>query len=104
MIISLLFGPSSLLHSAENLAVRWLETRSAEELEVYPHIVAIAHNIISEAFSRRVITPGVTTTDDVVWWIRERICGLHSAGGKVSGRPPDSDPPDPLILFHFQYL
>ncbi|MFC2169796.1 M24 family metallopeptidase [Acidobacteriota bacterium] len=72
-------GPeyASRLHSAEKLAVRWLETRSAEELEVYPHIVAIAHGIIAEAFSRTVITPGVTTTQDVVWWMREKIRDLH---------------------------
>jgi Xaa-Pro aminopeptidase len=60
------------VQSAERLALRWLERRSPEELEVYPHIVAIAHGIIAEAFSRAVITPGVTTTDDVVWWMRER--------------------------------
>ncbi len=60
------------LQSAERLAIRWLERRSAEELEVYPQIVAIAHGIIAEAFSRAVITPGITTTDDVVWWMRER--------------------------------
>lgn len=60
------------LQSAERLAIRWLERRSPEELEVYPQIVAIAHGIIAEAFSREVITPGVTTSDDVVWWMRER--------------------------------
>jgi Xaa-Pro aminopeptidase len=60
------------VQSAERLAIRWLERRSAEELEVYPHIVAIAHGIIAEAFSRKVITPGATTTDDVVWYFRER--------------------------------
>ncbi|MFQ6108152.1 MAG: M24 family metallopeptidase [Candidatus Aminicenantales bacterium] len=68
-------GPeyTSRLHSAENLAVRWLETRIPEELEVYPHIVSLAHHIIAEAFSPQVITPGVTTAEDVVWWMRERI-------------------------------
>ncbi len=60
------------VQGAERLAVRWLERRSPEQLETYPQIVAIAHGIIAEAFSRRVITPGVTTTDDVVWWMRER--------------------------------
>jgi Xaa-Pro aminopeptidase len=60
------------VQSAERLAIRWLERRSPEEIEVYPHIVAIAHGIIAEAFSRTVITPGVTTTDDVVWYFRER--------------------------------
>jgi Xaa-Pro aminopeptidase len=58
--------------SAERLAIRWLERRSPEELEVYPQIVAIAHGIIADAFSRAVIQPGITTTDDVVWWMRER--------------------------------
>jgi Xaa-Pro aminopeptidase len=58
--------------SSERLAVRWLERRSAAELETYPHIVAIAHGIIAEAFSSAVITPGVTTTEDVAWWMRER--------------------------------
>jgi len=68
---------SSRLHSAERLAVGWLERRIPEELEVYPHIVAIAHRIIAEAFSQKVITPGITTTQDVAWWIRERIRELR---------------------------
>ncbi|MGE5360487.1 MAG: M24 family metallopeptidase [Bacteroidales bacterium] len=62
----------SRLQSAERLAIRWLERRSPEELEVYPAIVALAHRIIAEAFSSQVITPGVTTSDDVAWWMRER--------------------------------
>lgn len=60
------------VQSAERLAVRWLERRSPQELETYPHIVSIAHAIVAEALSPAVITPGVTTTDDVVWWMRER--------------------------------
>jgi len=60
------------LQSAERLAIRWLERRSAEELEVYPQIVAIAHRIIAETFSREVITPAITTTEDVEWWMAER--------------------------------
>ncbi len=67
------------LVSAERLAVGWLERRIPEELEVYPHIVAIAHAIIADAFSNKVITPGVTTTDQVVWWMRERIAELKLA-------------------------
>jgi len=62
--------------SAEELVVRWLETRSAGELEVYPQIVALARSVIAEAFSERVITPGATTTDDVAWAIRQRFAEL----------------------------
>ena len=58
------------------LAVGWLETRIPEEMAVYPEIVRIAHAIIAEGFSNKVITPGRTTSNDVVWWFRERIDGL----------------------------
>ena len=61
------------LTSAEALCVRWLETRTSLELETYPHIVGIARDVIREAFSNRVITPGVTTTADVAWFIRQRF-------------------------------
>ncbi|MEQ8578518.1 MAG: M24 family metallopeptidase [Balneola sp.] len=59
--------------SAEKLAVGWLETRSAKEMTIYPQIVRIAHKIIEQGFSDEVIQPGVTTTEDVVWWFREKI-------------------------------
>ncbi len=59
--------------SAEKLAVAWLETRSEKEMVIYQQICRIAHHIIVEGFSDKVIQPGVTTTDDVVWWFRERI-------------------------------
>lgn len=61
------------LVSAEKVAVGWLETRSDKEMAIYPHIVRIAHEIIAEGFSDHVIQPGVTTTNDVVWWFREKI-------------------------------
>ena len=59
--------------SAENLAIGWLETRSKEEQVVYRQINRIAHHIVAEGLSERVITPGVTTTEDVQWWYRDRI-------------------------------
>ena len=62
--------------SGENLAIRWLETRSPAEMELYPAIVRTAHSIISEAFSNKVITPGVTTAEQVQWWYRDRLMQL----------------------------
>ena len=59
--------------SAEKVAIGWLETRTAAEMAIYPQIVKIGHDIIAEAFSSKVITPGVTTTSDIEWWIREKI-------------------------------
>ena len=58
------------------MAVGWLETRTAAEMEVYPQIVRLAHFIISEGFSNSVIEPGRTTADDVVWWLREKVSRL----------------------------
>jgi Xaa-Pro aminopeptidase len=68
-------GPeySKRLVSADRLCVGWLETRSPQELSVYRSICGIAHGILAEFFSNAVITPDVTTTEDVVWWIRQRI-------------------------------
>lgn len=62
--------------SAEKLAVGWLETRTEREMVIYQQICRIAHDIIQEGFSDRVIQPGITTTEDVVWWYRERIKAL----------------------------
>jgi hypothetical protein len=66
----------SRLVSAEGLAIGWIETRIEKEMELYEDLVQITHNIIDEAFSEKVITPGVTTTDDVVWWMRQKVTDL----------------------------
>ena len=66
----------SRLVSAETLAIRWLETRTEREMQLYPQLVSITHAIIDEGFSEKVITPGITTTDDVVWWFRNKINSL----------------------------
>ena len=62
--------------SAEKVAVGWLETRTEKEMAIYPLICRLSHQIIQEGFSEQVIQPGVTTTDDVVWWFRQRITDL----------------------------
>ena len=58
--------------SGEKLSIGWLETRSDMEMEFYPILTQIGHKLIATAFSNTVITPGVTTTDDVVWWLRDK--------------------------------
>jgi len=62
--------------SGDKLAVRWLESRTPAEMEQYSGIVRLAHSLIAEAMSRRVITPGETTVEEVQWWYRERIMAL----------------------------
>jgi Xaa-Pro aminopeptidase len=64
------------LVSSERLAVGWLETRTPDELEFYRDVVAITHRVAAEAFSSAVITPGVTTIDDLESWVRRRFAAL----------------------------
>lgn len=62
--------------SAEKLAIAWIETRTQKEMDLYNTLVEVTHNIIAEAFSPKVITPGKTTTDDVVWWMRQKVTDM----------------------------
>ena len=62
--------------SAEELAVGWIETRSEKEMEPYKELVSITKGVIEEAFSSEVIVPGVTTTNDVVWWMRQKVTDM----------------------------
>ena len=64
------------LVSSEPIAVSWIEQRSSGEMNIYSQLVEITHNIIKEAFSTKVITPGITSTDDVVWWLRQKVSSL----------------------------
>jgi len=62
--------------SAEDLAVGWIETRTLKEMLLFSSLVELTHEVIQEAFSTQVIEPGVTTTDDVVWWLRQKVTDL----------------------------
>lgn len=65
------------LVSSEPMVIRWMETRSEIELAIYPSIVKMARSVIDEAFSTKAITPGVTTSDDLAWYMRERFEALQ---------------------------
>ncbi|MEI6484878.1 MAG: Xaa-Pro aminopeptidase [Sphingomonadales bacterium] len=71
-------GPlASRVVSHDRLALGFLETRTPEDMAVYQGIMRVAHALIPEGLSEKVITPGVTTTQDVVWWYRERLADLR---------------------------
>jgi Xaa-Pro aminopeptidase len=96
-------GPkySPRVKSAEMLAVGWLEVKLPEETDAFRHVMRIAHQVIREAFSNQLIVPGVTTSEDVAWWMRQRVAELglggwfHPSitiwrrGGVPSDIPPD---------------
>lgn len=66
----------SKLVSAEKLAISWIETRTEKEMVLFKNLVKITHDIIDEAFSENVIVPGKTTTEDVVWFMRDKVTSL----------------------------
>ena len=71
-------GPlASRLVSHDRLALGVLETRTPDDMAAYQGIMRVAHALIPEGLSEKVITPGVTTTQDVVWWYRERLAELR---------------------------
>lgn len=62
--------------SAEELGMRFMQHRLPEELENYEVSAALARQLIQETFTRDVITPGITTTADVRWFMRQRMLEL----------------------------
>jgi len=61
---------------AEGLAVDYIAVRAPDMLPAYQRVMEVAWEVIGTAFSNTVITPGRTTTDDVVWWMRQRLADL----------------------------
>ncbi|KAK1834454.1 hypothetical protein QBC39DRAFT_343146 [Podospora conica] len=59
------------------VAVEYIATMPASRAEWYHRLQSTAWAVISEAFSERVIQPGVTTTTDVEWWMREKLQQLN---------------------------
>ena len=106
-------GPTfaSRVKSAEMLAVGWLETKLPEETAAYRHVMTIAHQVIREAFSSAVITPGKTTTEDVVWWMRQRVADFGLASWfhpsvsiqRAGGQAPASKVIMPGDLLHTDF-
>jgi len=66
--------------TSERLAVRWLETRIDEELDLFTKIVSATRDIIAECYSPAVIVPGKTTLGEARFFLMER--------GYAMGMPP----------------
>ena len=61
---------------AENLALEYVEIRLPEMMPVYRQMMETVHWLIGRGFSNEVITPGKTTDQDVVWWLRQQVNNL----------------------------
>ncbi|PZU06412.1 MAG: hypothetical protein DI605_19140 [Sphingomonas sp.] len=51
--------------SSYPLAIAWLETRIPAEMASYPEILRVAHAMLAEGFSSKVVKPGITTPRDL---------------------------------------
>ncbi|HET9982256.1 MAG TPA: M24 family metallopeptidase [Longimicrobiales bacterium] len=60
----------------ERLPLDYLGERVPEMLPTYRRMMELVHATIATAFSSQVVRPGTTTTDDVVWWLRQRVNDL----------------------------
>lgn len=81
------------------LAIDYIAHRIPAMMPRYRQMMETVHAMISEAFSNAVVEPGVTTTDDVVWWLRQRIHDMGmdtwfqpSVSVQRSGELPSSGP------------
>src|SRR5882724_5010906 len=61
---------------SEGLPLDYIATRLPEMLPTYRQMMEIVHSLIHRAFSNEVITPGKTTNQDVVWWLRQETNNL----------------------------
>lgn len=62
--------------SSEKATVHWFLRRSREEMNLYPYLTELTREICQTALSNEVIVPGVTTCDDVVNWLRQKVLDL----------------------------
>jgi Xaa-Pro aminopeptidase len=58
--------------SAEKLVSDFRSRRVASEIAIYGEAGELSYTIAEKAFSNEVITPGVTTLEDVAWFMKEQ--------------------------------
>lgn len=62
--------------SAEHIVIHWFLKQSNDQMMTYPFLADLTNNLAKTALSNEVIYPGITTTTEVVEWIRQRILDL----------------------------
>ena len=74
-------GPeySSRIVSSENVLTDFSVRRVQREIVAFANAVEMHRQILERALSNEVIVPGVTTLQDVAWWVQEQ---LHDRGIK----------------------
>ncbi|HJQ21430.1 MAG TPA: M24 family metallopeptidase, partial [Gemmatimonadaceae bacterium] len=60
----------------DGVALDLIATRLPDEERAFAEMTNVVWGIIDTAFSNAVITPGTTRTQDVVWWMRQKVNDL----------------------------
>jgi Xaa-Pro aminopeptidase len=71
--------------SAEKLLSDFRSRRVASEISAFAEAGEISRRIAERALSNEVVTPGVTTLEDVAWWMMDRL--LEGGHGSSFGMP-----------------
>lgn len=58
--------------SAEKLVSDFRSRRVASEIAIYGEAGELSYTIAERALSNEIITPGITTLEDVAWWMKEQ--------------------------------
>ncbi len=73
-IVEILGEPwTSRIVSAEKLVSDFRSRRVATEIAAFAEAGELSRQIAERALSNEVITPGVTTLEEVAWWIQDRL-------------------------------
>lgn len=59
--------------SAENVITDFRTRRVPLEIEVYSELCEITRKLLERALSNEVITPGITSLEDVGWWMEDQL-------------------------------
>ena len=55
------------------LAMKFMEIRTPTELKLMPEVMSVAHDIMERMYTPDVIKPGITTTNDLEWFMKEEV-------------------------------
>lgn len=70
-----ILGPkyASRIISADKLITDFRDQRVQSEINAFSHALEIHRDLLERSLSSEVIKPGITTLDDIGWWIQEEV-------------------------------
>ncbi|MHA1199052.1 MAG: M24 family metallopeptidase [Candidatus Heimdallarchaeaceae archaeon] len=97
---------SERLVSAEQVITDFRTRRTQREVEVYSKVCEVARKLLERALSNEVITPGVTSLEDVGWWMEDQllVLGMRSTFEKAIPMIIHSEKSDKSAINSREYI